>query len=454
MRGSEHLELVALEAEFALGLIDGDFVFAAPAGGAVTVFGLVKAIQHAFHGEVGEAVDFEEVADFFDGAVVGDELGARGEIDAVEAGMANRGAGDAEVNFLRTGVAEGAHLGAGGGAADDGVFDNDDAFAFNDVGDDVELHGDGAVALELVGHDEGAADEAVGDDAFFELDAGFNRIAEGGGTAGVGHRHDVVGVDGGFAGELAAHGLTCGVDGLPEHFAGDVGEVDVLEAAHGELGRGGFEAAAVNAVVIDADDFAGLDLADVFGVEGVKRAGFTGDNPIAVELAENERADAPRIAGGFDAIWKQKQEAVGPLQMLENVREWISFLHVRWFGEEVDDDFGVGGALEDVAMLFVLLAEEGGVDQIAVVGDGDGAHEIFAEKRLGVADFAGTGGGIADVADGGVAGEFFAEETGGEDLADEAHADVAVEGGAVGGDDAGGFLAAMLLRKEAVIADL
>ena len=37
----------------------------------------------------------------------------------------------------------------------------------------------------------------------------------------------------------------------------------------------------------------------------------------------------------------------------------------------MDDDFGVAGALEDVSEGFVFFSEAGGVDEIAIVGDGD-----------------------------------------------------------------------------------
>ena len=77
--------------------------------------------------EVGEAVDLEELADLLDRAVVGDQLFAGGEIDAVEARVTDRRAAHAEVDFLRAGAAEGPHLRARRRAADDGVFDDHDA---------------------------------------------------------------------------------------------------------------------------------------------------------------------------------------------------------------------------------------------------------------------------------------------------------------------------------------
>src|SRR5208282_2511416 len=128
-----HLELIPLEAEFALWVIDGDFVIAAPAGGAIVFAGAFHAGEEPLEGEVGEAVDLEEFSHLLDGAIVGDQFLAGGEINSIKAGMSDGRAGDAQVDFLRPGSADGAHFGKGGGPADDGVFDDDDAFALDDV---------------------------------------------------------------------------------------------------------------------------------------------------------------------------------------------------------------------------------------------------------------------------------------------------------------------------------
>src|SRR5690242_5078679 len=98
---SEHPKLVPLEAEFALGLVDGDLVMPAPAGGAVVVAALAHAGEQPVEREVGEAVHLEELADLLDGPAVGDQLFAGGEVDPVKARVADRGAGDAEVDLLR-----------------------------------------------------------------------------------------------------------------------------------------------------------------------------------------------------------------------------------------------------------------------------------------------------------------------------------------------------------------
>ncbi len=121
--------------------------------------------------------------------------------------------------------------------------------------------------------------------------------------------------------------------------------------------------------------------------------------------------------------------------------------------EQVDDDFGVAGGVEEVAALLELVAEEVGVDKVAVVSDGDLPADVGLDEGLCIAGHGTAGGGVAVVGDraaGGVLLEMF-ECSGVEDLGDEAHAGDADESFAVGDGDAGGLLPAVLLRVGAGI---
>ena len=84
------------------------------------------------------------------------------------------------------------------------------------------------------------------------------------------------------------------------------------------------------------------------------------------------------------------------------------------------------------------------VGEIAVVADREAAGIEFGEQRLHVAQDGGAGGGIADMADRGVAGQALDHLAAGKRVADQAEPAFAVKAGAVEGDDAGGLLAAML----------
>ncbi|XP_028549033.1 uncharacterized protein LOC110116765 [Dendrobium catenatum] len=71
----------------------------------------------------------------------------------------------------------------------------------------------------------------------------------------------------------------------------------------------------------------------------------------------------------------------------------------------VEDNLNVGGGVQDGAGVFETGAEGGVVDEIAVVGDGKLAEAVACEEGLDVGEGGGgTGGGVANVADGWVVG--------------------------------------------------
>src|SRR4051812_36235632 len=95
----EEPDLLGLDDFFSDGEVGVQAVFAAEAGGAIAVGGAVHAAEHALEGEVVEGINAEEGADVVEGAAGGDELAALGEVNAEVAGVADGGAGDAEVDF-------------------------------------------------------------------------------------------------------------------------------------------------------------------------------------------------------------------------------------------------------------------------------------------------------------------------------------------------------------------
>ena len=85
---------------------------------------------------------------------------------------------------------------------------------------------------DLVGRlDEGAPDIVVADDAELERQPGFGGIADARRHPRIGHRHDDIGIDRGFARQLAADALARLVDALAFEHAVGPGEIDVLKIA-------------------------------------------------------------------------------------------------------------------------------------------------------------------------------------------------------------------------------
>lgn len=113
------------------------------------------------------------------------------------------------------------------------------------------------------------------------------------------------------------------------------------------------------------------------------------------------------------------------LQAAKRCGEWVGGFLLLRAGEEVDDDLGVAGGVEDVASFFETQTQGVVVDQVAVVGEErDLAADEGFEEGLGVAGERAAGRGVAvvpDLADAALFVEVF-ERARIEILGDEAHA--------------------------------
>ena len=116
-------------------------------------------------------------------------VGAR-RVDAVEVGMRDRRARDAQVHLARARLEHHLHDLLRRGAAHHAVVDQHDAVAAHGAGVGGVLELDAELADALLGLDEGAADVVVADDAELEGDAALLGVADGGGHAGVRDRDD------------------------------------------------------------------------------------------------------------------------------------------------------------------------------------------------------------------------------------------------------------------------
>ncbi len=360
------------------------------------------------------------------------------------------------------GLAEHPDLGALGVAAHDRVVDDDQLLAADHVLERVELEPDAELAQGLAGLDERAPDVGVLDEALAERDAALLGVARRGRRAGLGDRHHQVGLDRELAGQLAAHLDPRGVHGLAGDGGVGAGEVDVLEhaALAGRLG----EPVGAQPVLVDRDQLAGLDLADHAGADGRQRGVLGGDHPAAVEPAEDQRADALRVARGVQGVLVHPDERERAAQQRQHLERPLLQRGVGVVRQQGGDQAGVvGRALVGAGVQVELavgagqrldhLAQVGGVDQVAVVAQRDRAVGGGAERRLRVVPGAGAGGGVARVADRQVPLERVQRGLV-EDLRDQAHVLVDQDLAAVAHRDAGRLLAAVLEGVEAEVGQL
>ena len=201
--------------------------------------------------------------------------------------------------------------------------------------------------------------------------------------ARVRNRHDDVGVDRGLARQAAAEVGSDLVDALAEDVAVGPREVDVLEHALRDAGRG--ERLERSQPVRAHDhDLAGLDVAHVGRADQIERAGFGADHPRVAEPADRQRPESVRIADADQPILRHHHERERAAHLRDGVddgRFGTFFARAR---EQVDDHFGVAAGLKDRALADQRVAQLAGVDEVAVVADRELTVHAVDDDRLGV----------------------------------------------------------------------
>src|SRR3982074_1539983 len=182
--------------------------------------------------------------------------------------MNDRRRSETEGGLARAGVAHHADNLFRGGAAHQRIVDQDDALAFDRGAVGIMLHAHAEFAYALRRLNEGAADVVVSDDAEFERHAGMLAVADGGGHAGIRHRHHDVDLDMAFARELRAERLADFIHRPPADNGIRPREADVFEdAGAAPLGRKRF--VALRAALIEHNDISRSEGADGFSTETV-----------------------------------------------------------------------------------------------------------------------------------------------------------------------------------------
>ena len=288
----------------------------------------------------------------------------------------------------------------------------------------------------------------VADDAELERYPGLDRIADGGGHTGIGHRDDGVGIDVALAGKLDADAFADLIDVLSLDTAVGTREIDIFEDA--ELTGGiGERLDARDPRAGDGDDLSRFDIAHELGADDVKGAGLRRQDVGAIQGPQHQRPDPVRVPDPDQRVVGQRHQRISPVHLLERVDQAVDHGGKSAGRDQVGDDFGIGGRLEQGAALHQFLAQGDGVGEVAVVTDGEAAELEIGEQGLDVALHGLAGGGIAHMADGRGARQLADHLFGAEIVGDEAEAALVVEVLAVEGDYAGGFLSPVLQGVQA-----
>ena len=207
------------------------------------------------------------------------------------------------------------------------------------------------------------------------------------------------------------------------------------------------------AVVRDADDLAGCDLAHVGGANNVQGAGLGGNDPLALaQLAQNQRTNAVRVAEGVEGVLARKHHGIAALEHAHGVRDarTQAMPTLREVANELGRNFAVGAGTEGYAHLNELGAQRVKVHERAVVGQRDDYVVDHREVRLRGLPPLGTGRSVPAVAN-----SHLARHCGkvclGEDLRDQAKVLAHQNGAPVSHRNARRLLPAVLQRPQAKV---
>src|SRR6186713_278572 len=223
-----------------------------------------------------------------------DQLGSARRIDAIETRRNGRRAADAHVHFLCAGGLHHLHDLAARRAAYQRIVYKDDAPAFENAADGVQLHTHAEMANRLLWLDEGAAYVVIAD----EPDAHWNiRLlceSDRGTHTGVRDRDNDIRVHRFFTGQQTSKIRADLVDAFAEHVAVGTREIHVLEdTLRRRRGRERLER--LHAACTDDHDLARLDVPDIRGANQIERAGFRAHDHGATKPAEGQRTEPMRI---------------------------------------------------------------------------------------------------------------------------------------------------------------
>ena len=253
--------------------------------------------------------------------------------------------------------------------------------------DGIELYAHTEIAHTLGRLNKGSPHIMVADHSHLEGDARNLRVTDGGISARIRKRHHKVRLNRRFFGQASAVGLACQIDILPVEGTVRSGKINKFKNAKGPLGGMG-HFYAFNSILVDNDNFSGIELTHEFSFDKIKGTGFRRQYITAVQFTEAQRPEAIWIFNSdkfSPACQHDKRE--GPLQPGYGFNECFFESMSEVFYEKVQKDIAVHRGLENRAGCFKLIFEGLGIDNVAIVGHGVRLFSVTHPKGLGVGQY-------------------------------------------------------------------
>ena len=138
--------------------------------------------------------------------------------------------------------------------------------------------------------------------------------------------------------------------------------------------------------MVDDHHFTVLDVPDKAGTDHVQGTGFRRQDGMAIQVAQDQRPYTERVSNADQLLVGDRHQGIAALDLPQGVDEPIHEAGPAGPRDEVQDDLGVRGGLEDPALRHQLLAQGQEVGEVAVVGQGDAACIQIGEHGLDVSD--------------------------------------------------------------------
>ena len=180
------------------------------------------------------------------------------------------------------------------------------------------------------------------------------------------------------------------------------GKIDVFKDAH----LAGLFAAvlgvAAQAVGVGHHNLAGGDVPQIGGPHRVQGTALAGEHIAAARQgADAQGPVAPGVADRDQLGGGHNHQAVGALQLVHGGGHRLldALVLEAVAGQQVADHLGVGGTMEDGAVVLQSVPQLDRIGQVAVVAQGHGAPAMPDNHGLGVGTNPAAGGGVPDMAE-------------------------------------------------------
>ena len=219
------------------------------------------------------------------------------------------------------------------------------------------------------------------------------RIADSCGGSRVRHAHYYIGINRMLLCQRGSHSLSRRIKQTPVNDTVRTGKINIFKDAKAFftcLGPVAFQSVPSNRYYL-----AGFNFPDKFGTNVVKSTCLRGYNPTTIDGPDAQGTHTERVPYSKKPVLRQDHHTICSLKPVHGISYSVNPVCFRGRDDEISYNFCICSALEGVALGCEFFIKILSIEDVSIVGYGKSPGILADHYRLGVADAAGTGGGIA-----------------------------------------------------------